>query len=187
MPPYLKNMINLLPKDEKEKLEKEQKQRFWVLALSLFSATLFLGFVMLWPAYFLAGDFFDDGLDSTSLKPEDAISNEKIQNLPLEIKSKLALFRPNTAVLSPADYFFEIAENLPAGVVVNSISFRLSQNYKNKTGQVISISGLAASRELLISFAERLQKIKLFSEVEIPVSNLTKDKNLPFSINIFIE
>lgn len=179
--------MNLLPQNEKEKLEKERKQRFWILAMSLFSATLFLGFITLWPAYFLAGNFFNDSTEGILLKTESDGSREKIQNLSLEIKSKLALFRPNITTASPADYFYEIAQNLPTGVSINSISFQANQNYKSKTGQIINIAGLAASREMLISFVERLQTIKSFSEAEIPVSNLTKDKNLPFSINIFIE
>lgn len=179
--------MNLLPKIEKENLEKGLKLRFVVVFLFLLSASFLVGFVSLLPSYFLASGYFSSNSDSSFLKSEDDESIKDILNLPQEVNSKLNFFQILLKEPSVADYFAQIANLLPKGVKINSISFEKDQNYKGKRGITILISGIADIRDGLISFTEALEKSNLFSLVEVPVSSLTKNRDLPFSVNIFIE
>jgi hypothetical protein len=42
-------------------------------------------------------------------------------------------------------------------------------------------------RESIVAFTDNLKKIDSFSKVDLPISNLAKDKNIDFSISINIE
>jgi hypothetical protein len=180
--------MNLLPKTEKEALEKGLKTRLAVMIMFLLAASFLIGSIMFLPSYFLASGYFSKAVSENYLlgsKDDDSV--KKIINLPTEINSKLNFFQSNIKDVSVADYFSKIVDNLPSGVKLNSMSFSKNQNYKEKNGTVILVSGIAASRDSLVSFSALLEKTNLFSTVDVPVSSLTKDKNLPFSMNIFIE
>jgi hypothetical protein len=179
--------MNLLPKTEKENLKKGLKLRFVVSALFLLSASFLIGFILLLPSYFLASSYFSKATSPEFTAPKSDVPVEEILNLPAEVGSKLSFFQSNINDVSVADYFSKIVSYLPEGVRLNSVSFSKNQNYKEKNGIIILISGVAANRDSLVSFSTILEKSNLFSTVEVPVSSLTKDKNLPFSMNIFIE
>lgn len=180
-------MINLLPKIEKEFLRKGLKLRFVTVASLLIAATFLVGLVMLLPAYFLASDLFSrDATGGSLLESKDDSSAKKILNLPAEINSKLSIFQTSVNDVSTSDYFSKIVSFLPEGVRLSSLSLSKNQNYKGKNGTTILIVGTAVNRDALVSFSTFLKESDLFLTVEVPVSSLTKDKNLPFSINIFV-
>lgn len=179
--------MNLLPKEEKENLKKGLKLRSVIMILFLLSTSFFVGFITLLPSYFLiSGYFFDNGSEKIT-KEEDANLTREFSGLPSEISSKLGFFRSGTDNEPLADYFSKIANLLPADVWVDSFSFLKNQKYKGKEGLLILLSGKAANRDSLVLFLNTLRESKLFSEVDIPVSVLAKEKNLPFNISIFIE
>ena len=70
---------------------------------------------------------------------------------------------------------------------LNSISLSKNQTSKEKGSTTVLISGVASNRDSLVTFSTLLKESKLFADVLVPVSSLTKDKNLPFSMNISIE
>jgi hypothetical protein len=70
---------------------------------------------------------------------------------------------------------------------LDSISVEKNKRYQTKTGTVVLVDGTASERDSLVSFLKALEESKSFSAVDVPISSLTKDKNLPFSMTIFIE
>jgi Tfp pilus assembly protein PilN len=76
---------------------------------------------------------------------------------------------------------------LPAGIHLNSINFSRNQIYNNNAGILIAVSGIAQNRDSLASFVSALRDSGSFSSVDLPVSDLAKGDNLPFSIQIFIK
>jgi hypothetical protein len=180
--------MNLLPKTEKETLKEGLKSRFIIVASFLVAASFLMGFIMLLPSYFLTLVSSLEGTSGNNYPgAENKDSIEKILNLPEEINSKLKFFQSNINNVSVADSFYKITSHLPGGVTLNSVSFSRNQVYKEKTGTAILISGTAFDRDSLISFSTNLKDSNSFSSVEVPVSSLTRDRNLPFSMNIFIE
>jgi Tfp pilus assembly protein PilN len=181
--------VNLLPEKEKNDLKKGLKTRLIVAVLFLFSATIIFGALSFLPAYFLAsGNIAETESINKSLNVSK--NNENLSEfliLPEKIKQRLTFFKSsliNTSVLKILD---EIIKVKPSGISVSSISFSRERDFKEKRGTLVLVSGLAKDRESLIDFSANLKKSIMFSFVEIPVSNLTRDKNLPFSLNIFIE
>lgn len=176
--------MNLLPTTEKEYLKKGLKLRFITIILFFTSASLLVGFVSLLPAYFLTLSHLSDSY-LLSIKNDD--STKEMLSLPEEINSKLKFLQSSVSGIAVTDFFSQIINYLPSGITLNSITFAKKQNFKEKNGTIVSISGMSASRDSLVSFSNLLKESKSFSSVEVPVSNLTKNKDLPFSISIFIE
>jgi len=180
--------MNLLPSTEKDILKKGLRLRALVVASFLVSAFLLIGLVMLLPSYFLASENYSKiTLENYLPETEDKSSVDEIVNLPKEINSKLEFLLLSNNNISAFDSISNIIKYLPAKVKLNSISFTKNQNYKGKNGDIILISGTATDRDSLVSFSSLLEESGSFSSVEVPVSSLTRDKNLPFSMNIFIE
>lgn len=180
-------MINMLPKTEKDDLKKGLKLRFVIMASLLSAGAFLIGFVMLVPSYLLSSGYFGGSASDDLSRSNEDESIKELLSLPVEIDAKLGFFRSSVKNISVADYLSRIVEALPPGVKLKSLSFSRSQNFEDKIGTLISVSGQAANRDSLISFSNSLRSLGLFSAVEVPVSSLTKDRDLPFSIDIFIE
>lgn len=180
--------MNLLSSEEKEILKKGLKRRSLMLSSFLISAAFMIGLIMLFPAYFLASENIQKiTSDDNFTENEDENSGKYFLNLPEEIESKLAILNSSNNTTSVSKILSEIVDNIPIGIKINSISFDRGQDYNGKTGIDITLSGISANRDALVDFSSRLKISELFSEINVPVSNLAKDKNLPFSIKIFIE
>jgi hypothetical protein len=180
--------MNLLPNTEKDALRQSLKLRSLVLLLFLMSVSFFLGFIVLVPSYFLAlGNYNKISSENylSTVKDENLVKT--ILNLPQEIDSKLKVMQSINNNISVADSIFEIIKYLPSKVNIHSISLSKNQSYDGKTGEAIVVSGVASSRESLVLFSNSLKASSLFADVVVPVSSLTKNKDLPFSISIFIK
>jgi hypothetical protein len=61
-------------------------------------------------------------------------------------------------------------------------------NFSREEGSVkqVEIAGSAITREALASFKEDLERSPLFETALVPISNLARDVDLPFSISITI-
>lgn len=176
--------MNLLPDTEKEALKKDLTIRFITTVLSVSATSFLVGLVMLLPSYFLTTGYFSDKY-SPGIKDDELTKN--ILNLPEEINSKSIFLQSNTSSLPAIDIFSKIISQLPNGVTLNSIAFLRNQNYEGKVGITVSVFGIATTRDSLVSFSTRLTQSDSFSVVDVPVSSLTKNRDLPFSVNIFIE
>jgi hypothetical protein len=180
--------MNLLPDTEREDVKKGLKIRSMVVFSFMLAASFLVGFVLLLPSYFLAwGNFAKTGKESNSLNLKNSDSAGSLLDLPAEVDSKLKVFQSSLASASAYDSLSKVLGFLPQEIVLDSVSFAQDKVYNEKNGSLISISGTAGRRDSLISFANLLKRSGLFSAVDMPVSNLAKDRNLPFSINVFIE
>jgi Tfp pilus assembly protein PilN len=179
--------MNLLPITEKESLKKGFKLRSVILASLILVCVFVLGIAMLLPSYFLAmGNLSKDSSGYTS-GMENSTSTKELLVLPQEIDMKVKQLQASNSNVFVSDCFAKIIKPLPLGVRLDSISFSRGQSYKEKTGVIVLVSGVATDRDSLVSYVTLLKENSSFSNVDMPVSSLAKNKNLPFSINIFIE
>lgn len=179
--------MNLLPKTEKDVLKKDLKLRFTIAAMYLFSFSLLLGLAALLPAFFLIRGNLSLSESQYPVKVAEENSAKDILDLPVKIDSRLKLLQSNLTKLSVIDTLNEITNHLPEKITLDSILFSRNQEYKEKSGIHILISGTALDRDSLVSFSKLLRESNFFSSVDTPVSSLTKKKNLPFSMDLFIE
>lgn len=179
--------MNLLPKIEKEILKKGLRIRFIIAGMYLLSSSLLLGFITLLPAYFLMRESSFLSETKTSDKNLGENLTKEILDLSVKIDSRLKFLQSNLTNLSATDVLYKIASQLSGKIALDSISFSRNQEYKGENGTHVLISGVALDRDSLVSFSKRLKESNFFSSVDVPVSSLTKEKNLPFSVNLFIE
>lgn len=179
--------MNLLTKTEKEILKKGLRLRFIIVGMYLLSFSLLLGFVTLLPAYFLMKESLSRPEVQNSTRDLNENSAKEILDLPVKIDLRLKILQSNLMSLSATDAFYKITNQLSGKIVLNSILFSRDKEYKEKRGIHILISGIALNRDSLMSFSKLLKESNFFSLVDIPVSSLTKEKDLPFFINLFIE
>lgn len=179
--------MNLLPIIEKDNLKKGFNLRFIILLSVLVSVAFVLGIIMLSPAYFLikGNRVLATSINSVT-ENQDKEMVKEILELPTEIDVKLKFLQTHIAAKKTTDSFSKVISNLPEKVSLNTISFKRNQGEKEKKGITISIFGIAADRESLVAFDAALKSSGAFSVIDIPVSSLTKDRNLPFSANLFI-
>lgn len=74
----------------------------------------------------------------------------------------------------------EVKEKIVAGVIVNNLSLPSS-------GGVFSMNGIATDRETINQLKKSLESSDLFDEVNVPLNNLGKKVNIPFSVTFKIK
>jgi len=97
----------------------------------------------------------------------------------------------NTAVLlatarnvHPLVMFIEEIERI-ASEAVDINNFILKR--KGNTLESIQVSGVATNRETLLRFSDDMEAHDAFLSAEIPLSNLAKDSNIPFTVNVIVD
>lgn len=92
-------------------------------------------------------------------------------------KIKTSLESVNDAYMS--DVIREVLNNKTSDISINDIS--LVKNSKNLT---VNISGIALTREGLLGFVKKLRSADQFKDVDLPVSNLAKYKDISFTLTL---
>lgn len=180
--------MNLLPTTEKETVKKGFRQRYLIIILLLVLCALIAGTVMLIPAYLLADARLNEiEIEFQSVNDHNDPTMSEFTKVPREIQSKLQVFEKNLEDSSVVSKIAQIAGARPAGLTINSFSYSHIEGSDDESDIKIAISGKAATRKSLITFAENLRGFKEFSDVDVPVSNLTKEKDIPFSINLLVK
>lgn len=73
-----------------------------------------------------------------------------------------------------------VLSNKNAGIHLSEVNYSAT----GSSTANISISGVSNTREALVTFVKNLKDSNVFRAVDLPVSNLAKDKNIDFSITM---
>lgn len=74
-----------------------------------------------------------------------------------------------------SDIMNNFSLSVPDGVILNAVDL-------NAAAKKLTISGSADNRESLLDFQNRLEKMDIVSNVQVPLSSLTEKTDLPFSL-----
>jgi Tfp pilus assembly protein PilN len=172
-------MFNLLPDDEKSRIITEYRVRRNAVAASFVLALGLIGMISILPSLIISETKASE-LESAIASAEQALSgdSESLDKSIAVLKQKVALLDPAKAVL-PTEGFAAVAAVRGTDIRISGFSFKAAQA---KEPAVISIEGIAATRNGLSDFVERLRQTGRFEKVDLPVSNLAKDRNSDFSI-----
>lgn len=179
----MKILLNLLPEDKKESVQRHLHYRFllWQLFL-LFTLTVFY-FGILVSIYFIL-DFQLKGLRTVGMNHASSTSGEEERLNQYEKKFQEinelveVVNRMEGSHLYFSNAFFLLDTILPDGV---SIDHMTTNEY------TISITGTADKREDLLLLDERLkQSKKCITAVNVPVSNLFSQKDIDFQIDFTV-
>ncbi len=175
-------MINFTPEEiQKEIILRKQRKRIFLTFCLIFIAELSFSLVML---YFYYQTKANLGLAKAFKENLIAQENTKILKETKEeilktnfLLKKIESFYQNRILL--AKLLLEISKALPEGLKVSSLTY-------NSSAQMISLTGKAKTRELLLEFKRNLEKIPEFKEVNFPPLNWVKKENIKFLISLKI-
>lgn len=178
-------MVNLLPKKEKELIGREYLIRLIIIFLILLIITMLLLFAFLIPSYIslsvkenIATGQID--LIRKSVQNKNNADTEKKLNL---IMAKISILNRNGNEYSLENVVYEIIKNKPEKIYISDILYNKIQK-KDTVEKIITIQGTSSTRDGLLKFRDSLAGVEYFKEVNLPLSNLTKDTDIYFLINI---
>lgn len=172
-------MINLLPPQGKKKVSFEYHLRVASAYLMLIGSIVIVVGVLFLPSFFLIVfqksaymSQLDSSVDTTRL--EDIEKEFKISNDISDLLLDTKRYIPTGSVI---DVVWELAAE---GVVIINLQI------VKKEGAIsaVNMRGVAINRDVLIQFRDSLKEHEYFEEVNLPISDLTKNENINFSIAV---
>jgi len=175
-------MRNLLPNRVKQQLRTEYRLRLSIVGLLLFSVALLMAGVFLVPSYLLSASdkmVVEDRMRFAEQGPAPQEAESSIERLELaQLQVELLSTLQKSTLFS--DRLIQIIEQKPAGVRIGIFFYTTRDEGEN----MLTLSGVAETREDLLSFERSLKSEPDFSSVTLPVSNLAKDRDLSFLVTI---
>jgi len=173
-------MINLIPPVARKKVLRE----YWIRVVSVWFILVSIGFILITllklPVYVLV----HSQLAAFSASYEAAASeDEQFTQLAEEIKT--ANETASILQISPSHHIFsEVIDKLDAlaneSVAVSEISIRITKDDTT----VVTVAGEAATRIALARYKDSIEADEMFLTAELPLSNLAKDVEIPFTISV---
>lgn len=176
----MKITINLLPPEKKEEFEVIKKIRliskiyfFVYLAIFIFAGFLFSClFIIQFQQKFLSderGRLMQNDIYKRVQETQDKIEEhyKKVVYLDKELRQERSF----------SDYLNKINNSLEGGIFLTELAI---------DEEKIQIKGFSETRENLIKFKEKLEKVEEFKDIEFPISNFvsSRDINFDFVINL---
>ncbi len=177
-------MANLIPRERQKKTKKEFFRRFFVVFGIAISFLLCVQIIFSFVSYFFINssvENIDDQLFSTKKLAEKKglVFFEKETK---GLNNLLKEFNKNEKKLVLAsEKINNVLVNVPSSIKVKKMLF--DGPNKNDSARMLII-GTAQTRDVFVSFLDKLRKKEYFESIESPVSNLLKERNLDFSITI---
>ena len=176
-------MINLLPYEDKKKVEREALKRFAIVALSAVSFTFLFGIIAVSPLYFSLRAEGENLLraEKFSLEGAPLARLKSVEGDISKLNLELAVLESAVGKKLPSDSFRKIINSKPAGISIAGISFR---NLLALDPVRVSLSGKAAKREDLVLFQKILEDSGLYKKIDSPISNILKKNDIEFVFDL---
>lgn len=178
-------MFNLLPDNLRNKIKKDYRFRLSIVVLLFIILTQVSFLIFLFPSWLIS--YYRE---KDYLVKNDEIS-KNISAIP--VASTTAVIKSLNEKLLNINNVLDYPEILPIIdqiILAKTSSIRIadiSYTVNDSKSGVININGMGDKRDSIVAFTDNLRKIDSFSKVDLPISNLAKDKNIDFSISINIE
>ena len=175
-------MINLLPEPERKKLRREYFFRLATVCFTLAAFVLAIGAVSLLPTLFYSDIKVKALKENTSslteaAKREQGGDSGQLLLATTEKLNVLAADRKNAAL---EEVFARITAAKPSDTRLTGFAVERQEGDKN----LLLVRGVAVRRGDLAAFAKALGQEKDFTTVSFPISDLTQNENLDFSLTI---
>lgn len=173
-------MINLIPADAKKHLVREYWLRSVTVWFSLWTFALALGVFVLVPSYVLINLQVKAYSDSAQTADEKNANFESVGK-DLEKASKAAsALGAHFSDLQMTDYIKRLHDFEASDISITQISIERAE------GGVapIKITGTAEDRQSLAAFRSRMLEDETIETVDLPISNLAKDRQIPFELTV---
>ena len=173
-------MINLIPPVARKKVKRE----YWIRVVSVWMILVASALVMIsllkLPVYVLV----NKQLDAFSSSYESAAENDQQFKLSEELIKDAndisTILSGDEDVYLFSDVITRIGELAGEGIGVNQFTLTREEGQVN----LVIITGEADTRQRLADFKNDLEADSLFESAALPLSNLAKDVDIPFKIEI---
>jgi hypothetical protein len=173
-------MFTLLSEQHKKYMMRKYRLRLLSAIALLGSIVFFVSIIALFPSYLILKIDRDNVLaadSATSLQINQKNSKGFVKTLN-DIKQISSLVKIDDTSILPA--LTLVMNDRPSGVRITSA------NYTRGVGapSTIVFGGIASTRTSLINFSNQLKKETMFASVNLPIGDLTKESNAPFSLTV---
>lgn len=187
-------MIDLLPSSEKIAIRKEYRLRVLTVCFVALSFALLATVASFLPTYLYTLSRYEAFLtESQSDETQSRISQMKeMETTVRDTNKKIEALKGVGATMHVKDVVFEILESKSPGLVITALSYDIGGNVSKKgkediiNSATINITGKSSDRAALLAFKETLSQKQEFGTVDLPISNLVKDTDIGFSINLSV-
>ncbi len=175
-------MINLLPPEHRTSVEREYKFRLASAYILLISIAIFIGVVLLLPSYFFASTQERVAEQELAIleSSSESVEREAINTQLRETKERLI----NLTRTEDKEPVFALIDTMSSHKQDEVSITNISYSRGNQGNSLLSVGGVAATRDALLDFKRALETDTLFEEIELPVSSLAKEEDIQFSIQI---
>ena len=176
-------MINLTPPFGKRIIKIEYILRLGSVYLILLSGVFLSGAALLLPTYVLTRAQYD----VARVAEENREIKQDIFDAALDTFGDINAVMVQLSTLSRGEpksrFIEEVVRNAPAGIVLSSFSFGVSD-----TGEkTLTLEGRSTTRAALVEFRSAIESSHVFRNVEIPIADLARDVDSPFRMSLIIE
>lgn len=168
---------NLLPPEEKERVEREETSRLVVFFTTGIIIILAAGSILLLPSYmplFLEGRELDRAL----VIEKETAQHLNIQSFAEEIRKTKTFIRTLSSLLekeSRASWLMEKIFSYADGVSIQSLQIEKNGN--------LSLRGRAATRQSLLAFERSLRESGFIDTISLPLSQIIRETDISFSLS----
>jgi hypothetical protein len=177
----------LLPAEERRALRREYRMRLTILTLLFVSTALVFGIIILFPSYIYSLNDEKDGLSH-----KEALLNSRKASGADQIEKDLLLNQATAQKISGEiqkvnfeDILQKVISYRKKGIIL--ISFKFDRAPGTTTVGTLSMRGTSATRDALLGFKQSLQNDKMFADIDLPLSDLAKSKNIEFGIKLNVK
>ena len=175
-------MFNLLPDSEKKFILAEYANRRTVAALAFLFVLGLIASISAFPAFLLSSAKVSEVREEIEAVRQSKIFQEE-SSLSAELQKtqgKISSLHPKEAFIPVETVFTRIITHRGDGIRMNGLRLSATTDAERQ----ILVNGIARDRDALLSFVHALEEDPLFSSVDLPVSNFTRDRNAEFSLTI---
>lgn len=178
-------MFNLLPDNLRKAIKVQYNARRFVVALSLLIFVQVSFFVMLVPTW-VSLSYKERAVESESEKMNQYLSTLNIGPVTTLIKSlnqKMLILESTLEYPKVEPFINSIIAKKTSTISIKEFDYTSS----DKDSAVITLQGMSVTREALVAYVKRLEALGVFASVDLPISNLAKDKNISFLLTLIVE
>ena len=176
-------MINLIPPSAKKKIVSE----YWIRVVSvwfyLWTGAIVGGVFIMLPAYVLITTQVSVYEESARTASEKVSSFEDVTKALEQTNKQAIAVSSGTSVPLVSEYIGVLRTLEGNGVTLTEISIQRS----DLRFDPIKIAGTANDRQALAAFRDRLVADPKVESVDLPLSNLAKDKDIKFTITVVLK
>lgn len=169
--------VNLLPPEEKKNLQLADFSRLLIFLAGWLSVFLAVFILLLVSTYFSLFLLLREQNNLIAVRQQDPQTQYLVQTEKRIERSNQVVKKvqaKQSSMLIWTDLLKEISQLVPTGVYLNTLAYRADDNQ-------ISISGWADWRDNLMIFQKSLEISPCFEQIESPLANLIKEKEIDFT------